>query len=175
MLLESSFKSLLLVSFLVDCVASSVTLLLHLATNGNTKLFLPEVVSALAFLDSDSDSGALFFFRRFILGGDIFIDVAVCDVETSETTSGCVQLRVRRGGTEVDRLNETELQPTSATGNTSSSSSGVGQRAVDVDSLLGRSADGSGGPVSVLDFRSRPFPVPQTSLLVTDDIIVVGG
>jgi len=92
--------------------------------------------------------------------------VAAFEVDTSEVESDCAQLSDRRGGMELDLLDAIELQPTSTTGNTSSSSSGDEHCALVVDSLPGRSADGSGGPVSVLDFRSRLHPVPQTPTLV---------
>jgi len=162
--LESERFSVL---FCGSCFLTSVPLLLDLVATGNAKFCLTDEV---AFIDSTSGSGMFFFFRRFIRGGDILTVLAVFDLETSEKSSGCAQLRARRGETEVDRLNAIELEPTSATGNTSSSSSGDGHLALEVDSLLsaltGRTADGSGGPVSVLDFRSRPFPVPHTSTSV---------
>jgi len=174
-LAESS--SLLASSVARGSVTSAEALLPWLVeTTGSTASLLPADATGEPTLresdSADDDSAALFFFRRFIRGGEIFIAAVVAPEEDSSAPISddwaALLGRARRGGTETDRHDVIEFEPTPPTGNTSSSSSsGVGQRALGVDSPPpppppGRSADGSGGPVSVLDFRSRSFPAPRT-------------
>jgi len=175
-LAESS--SLLASSVARGSVTSAEALLPWLVeTTGSTASLLPADATGEPTLresdSADDDSAALFFFRRFIRGGEIFIAAVVAPEEDSSapiSDDRAALGRARRGGTETDRHDVIELEPTPPTGNTSSSSSsssGVGQRALGVDSPPppppppGRSADGPGGPVSVLDFRSLSFPAPQ--------------